>query len=134
MMEALDFSEKKMKQLYEPKRMNRMLSEFAYGKITEAIERKAAYEGVEVIRIDPSYTSMIGKLKYVRDKGLSIHQAAGYVIARKGLGYKEKILSEYRVFIKAKQPLIKQWEIIAKKVGKASIKECQFTAHLCLFR
>ena len=114
--------------------MNRMLSEFAYSKITKAVERKAANEGVEVIRIDPAYTSMIGKLKYVWDKGLSIHQAASYVIARKGVGYKEKILSEYRVFIKVKQPLIKQWEIITKKVGKASTKECQFTAHLCLFR
>ena len=85
-----------------------MLSEFAYGKITEAIERKAANEGVEVIRIALAYTSMIGKFKYVRDKGLSVHQAANYVIARKGMGYKEKILSEYRVFIKVKQPLIKQ--------------------------
>ena len=50
-----------------------MLSEFAYAQISEAIERKAAYEGVEVIKVDPAYTSLIGKLKYVRDKGMSVH-------------------------------------------------------------
>ena len=111
-----------------------MLSEFAYAQITEAIERKAAYEGVEVIKVDPAYTSLIGKLKYVRDKGMSVHQAASYVIARKGIGYKEKILREYRVFVKEKQTQAEQWAAIGKKIGKASIKECQLTAILALFR
>ena len=133
-MEALDFSDKKQKQRYQPKGLNRMLSEFAYAQITEAIERKAAYEGVEVIKVDPAYTSLIGKLKYVRDKGMSVHQAASYVIARKGIGYKEKILREYRVFVKEKQTQTEKWAAIAEKVGKASIKECQFTAILALFR
>ncbi|PXX79802.1 IS605 OrfB family transposase, partial [Dielma fastidiosa] len=133
-MEALDFSDKKRKQRYQPKGLNRMLSEFAYSQISEAIERKAAYEGVEVIKVEPAYTSLIGKLKYVRDKGMSVHQAASYVIARKGIGYKEKILREYRVFVKEKQTQTEKWAAIGKKIGKASIKECQLTAILALFR
>ena len=65
---------------------------------------------------------------------MSVHQAASYVIARKGIGYKEKILREYRVFVKEKQTQTEKWAAIAEKVGKASIKECQFTAILALFR
>ena len=40
---------------------------------------------------------------------MSVHQAASYVIARKGIGYKEKILREYRVFVKEKQTQTEQW-------------------------
>ncbi len=80
---------------------------------------KQSYEGIEVIKIDPAYTSLIGKLKYVRDKGMSVHQAASYVIARKGIGYKEKILREYRVFVKEKQTQTEKWAAIGKNNRKS---------------
>ena len=39
-----------------------MLSEFAYAQISEAIERQAAYEGVEVIKVCLLYTSCLQAL------------------------------------------------------------------------
>ena len=47
--------------------------------------------GINIREVDPSYTSIIGKNKYSIPVGLSIHQAAAYVIARRGYEYKEKI-------------------------------------------
>lgn len=42
---------------------------------SRTIERKAFDNGVEVNQVVPAYMLMIAKLKYVRDKGLSIHRA-----------------------------------------------------------
>lgn len=64
----------------------------------EAIESRAAKKGVAVIQVNPAYTSISGKMKYMRKLGISIHQAAAFTIGRRGLGYKEKVpkaLSNY---------------------------------------
>ena len=41
--------------------------------------------------VNPAYTSQIGKMKYMKRLGISIHQAASYVIARRAMGFKEKL-------------------------------------------
>lgn len=122
--EELNFENKKDKQLYENKRSNEMLSSFAYAKIVEKIERKACYEGVEVIKVDPAYTSQVGKLKYMKQKGISIHQAASYVIARKGKGYQEKVSFMYKILVDKKKKKMTKWQEISKVFKKASIQEC----------
>ncbi len=70
---------------------NRKISMFAYDKIHELIESKSRKYGIRVIWINPAYTSQIGKMKYMRPKGLAVHQAAAYVIARRGMGLNESI-------------------------------------------
>ena len=42
---------------------------------------------VDVIKVDPKNTSKIGKEKYTKIKGLSVHYCAAYVINRKGMGF-----------------------------------------------
>jgi hypothetical protein len=39
--------------------------------------------------VNPAYTSQIGKMKYMKRLGVSIHMAAAYVIARRAMGFKE---------------------------------------------
>jgi len=77
------------------KKRNRKLSNFKTSAI-DLLERKCLKRGVAVRKVHPAYTSLIGKYKYSRSRNLSIHVLASYVIARKGLGFKEEIPVIYK--------------------------------------
>jgi hypothetical protein len=66
-----------------------MLSTFAYRKFYDLIYSKASREGVEIIEINPAFTSVIGTVKFKSGYGLSTHAAAAVAIARRGLFFKE---------------------------------------------
>ena len=51
------------------------------------MERKCLMNEVDVIKVDPKNTSKIGKEKYTKIKGLSVHYCAAYVINRRGMGF-----------------------------------------------
>ena len=68
-----------------------MLSSFAYQQVINGIKVNGYKFGINIKEVDPSYTSIIGKNKYAIPLGLSVHQAAAFVIARRGYAYKEKI-------------------------------------------
>ncbi|HZG70684.1 MAG TPA: hypothetical protein VEY51_04030, partial [Chondromyces sp.] len=87
----IDTTLSKLGDPYGNKKANNIKSMFAYKKMKEAIESRAAKKGVAVIKVDPAYTSISGKMKYMRKLGISIHQSAAYTIGRRGLGYKEKV-------------------------------------------
>ena len=76
---------------YGNKKRNRNISLFAHQKLINAIRSRAFKEQIDVCYINPAYTSQIGKLKYMKQKGISIHTSASYVIGRRGMGYKEKL-------------------------------------------
>jgi len=84
--ESLNFVKKN-----KGKRFNRMSHNFVYRRLLESIERRAIKCGVAIKRVHPAYTSIIGKYKYATSLGLSFHQAAALVIARRGLGFRERI-------------------------------------------
>lgn len=93
-LEELDFSEKK-KSLKEMKNTSyaRMLSSFVYRKTIDMTQSRGYRSGVEVISVDPSFTSVIGRIKYALRYGLTIHESAALCIARRGSGFSEKIPS-----------------------------------------
>ncbi|MGH6841552.1 MAG: IS200/IS605 family accessory protein TnpB-related protein, partial [Methylocella sp.] len=86
--ETLDFARKKAETESRPggRRGNRRLSGFAYAKIAEGLRSAAFRRGVEVIAVNPAYTSTIGAVNYARRHGISVHCAAALAIARRGLG------------------------------------------------
>jgi len=84
--ESLNFIKKN-----KGKQFNRIINNFVYRKLLESIERKAIRCGVRLFKVNPAYTSIIGKYKYATSLGLSFHQAAAFVIARRGLGFRERI-------------------------------------------
>ena len=47
-------------------------------------------KGIEVIEINPAYTSVIGAVNYAQQYGISVHQGAATAIARRGLGFSER--------------------------------------------
>ena len=70
-----------------------------------------------VYQVKPAYTSIIGKLKYADRMKLNSHISASYVIARRGLGYKEQLLKEQRQQIPQEMKeysLFKKWQYINK--------------------
>ena len=85
--EDLNFKQLKTRMLYRPKKQNKTLSSFAYKKILEKLERKCLMNEVDVIKVDPKNTSKIGKEKYTKIKGLSVHYCAAYVINPRGMGF-----------------------------------------------
>jgi len=90
--ELLDFSEKK-KTLKDAKdaRYARMLSSFAYSAFGKALASACARQGVALRRVNPAYTSIIGRVKFARRYGLSVHEAASVTIARRAMGYSERL-------------------------------------------
>ena len=89
--ERLDFRQKKAVLEGESRKYSRMLSSFSYGKIKAYFISRGHREGVEVHQVNPAYSSVIGRVKFMERYGLSIHQAAALVLARRLLGYSERI-------------------------------------------
>lgn len=90
-LEKLDMTQSKAKNPYGNRKANRLMSGFAYDVMRRSIKSRADKMGIEVYEVNPAYTSQIGKIKYMKRLGISIHQAASYVIARRAMGFKEKL-------------------------------------------
>jgi IS605 OrfB family transposase len=88
--EKLDFSKKKSELEKEDPHYARMLSSLVYNGITEGVKSRAYRHGVEVIEVNPAYSSIIGLVKWSLKKGISIHQAAALAIARRGSDLRER--------------------------------------------
>ena len=87
--EKLDFSKKKAELEATHKPLARMLSSFACNKVISSIKAAAFRRGVEVIEVNPAYTSVIGAVNHAQVKGISVHMGAALAIARRGLGLSE---------------------------------------------
>ena len=89
--ETLDFRQKKAALEGESRRYSRILSSFAYGKVKAYFVSRGYRKGVEVHQVNPAYSSVIGRVKFMEWYGLSVHQAAALVLARRLLGCSERI-------------------------------------------
>jgi predicted transposase len=87
------------------KKLRRILSNFSYKAQKQAIVRQFARKAILTRQVFAGYTSIIGKLKYQKMFSLSVHNAAAFVIARRGLGFKEK-LTKFLLSILNCQPLV----------------------------
>ncbi|MFX1520274.1 MAG: IS200/IS605 family accessory protein TnpB-related protein [Promethearchaeota archaeon] len=76
------------------KKRNRKLSNLKTTAL-QLLERKCKKRGVSFRKVFPGYTSLIGKYKDSGLHNLTIHHLASYVIARRGLGFKEAIPAVY---------------------------------------
>lgn len=88
--EKLDFTKKKAALENEDPGHSRMISSLAYNKIVQGIKSRAYRSGIEVLEVNPAYTSTIGAVNYAVRYGISTHQAAAFAIARRGMGFSEK--------------------------------------------
>ena len=92
--EQLDFQKKKCALRENPSAKHaKMLSSFAYQSTLSHIRSRALRKGIAVNEVNPAFTSFLGRLKYARRYGLTIHESAALVIARRFLGVSEKLFS-----------------------------------------
>ena len=89
--EELDFRGKKASLEGESPGRARMLSSFAYGRFREYLVSRGHREGVGVVGVNPAFSSIIGRVKFMERYGLSVHQAAALALARRLLGCSERI-------------------------------------------
>ncbi len=91
MIERLDFKQKKAQLEGESRRYSRMLSSFSYGKVKAYFISRGHRNGVEVFQVNPAYSSVIGRVKFMERYGLTVHQAAALALARRLLGCSERV-------------------------------------------
>ena len=85
----LDFRRKKAALEGESRRYSRMLSSFSYGKVKAYFLSRGCRQGVEVHQVNPAFSSVVGRVKFMERYGLSVHQAAALALARRLLGCSE---------------------------------------------
>jgi len=88
--EALDFRKKKAALRELGKSFAKTLSGFAFSLFQEMVQSRCEREGVELIRINPTFTSVIGYAKF-SGYMISSHVAAAMAIGRRGMGYGERL-------------------------------------------
>jgi IS605 OrfB family transposase len=84
-------------------KLRQKLQKWIYKGLLEKIEIVSRRKGVQVIRVNPAYTSIIGKLKYAPIYNIDKDIASAYVIARRGLGFKEGIPKNYEKLLEDKE-------------------------------
>jgi len=81
-------------------KLRQKLQKWVYKALLQKIEIVAKRNGIQVIKVNPAYTSIIGKLKYAPLYNIDKDTAGAYVIARRGLGFKERLPKKYRGLLK----------------------------------
>lgn len=97
--EKLDIKDKGKRGDFSGRKSRRIRHYFGYRSLLEKVKLLAKREGVEVVEVNAAYTSVIGMLKYAPQLMMSKDVAAAYVIARIGLGLKERIPHNYMALL-----------------------------------
>jgi IS605 OrfB family transposase len=82
-------------------KLRKILQFFSYRRILKKIESLAIGEGIEVVKVNPAFTSVIGMMKYCPQYFIDKDIAGAYVIGRKALGFKEEIPENYKKLLKS---------------------------------
>jgi IS605 OrfB family transposase len=117
--ENLDFSAKKSQMREQGRRYARMLSGFVYGQFTLILEQKSQMAGIELIKVNPAYSSLIGLVKFMRQYGLSSDTAAAMVLARRAMRLSERV-PNHRAYagVKSAKHSWSAWHSLHKKLGR----------------
>ena len=96
--EDLSFERKKRKAKKavtptEKERM-KMLHSLPYSRYAQILENITFNKKIELMKVNPAYTSRTAEQKFCNRMKLNIHNGAAYVIARKGMGIKDKFLKK----------------------------------------
>jgi IS605 OrfB family transposase len=95
-------------------------------KFLQKLKRVAMLKGVEVIEVNPAYTSVIGMLKYAPQLSIDKDVAGAYVIGRRALGFREDMPENYERLLKDKAYLefaLKKYEKREKELRELIEKE-----------
>ena len=86
-------------------KLRKRLHRWNFRALLSKIERIAKLNGIEVVKVNPAFTSVIGSLKYSPQLGIDKDIAGAYVIGRRALGFKEGIPENYLKLLSDKEYL-----------------------------
>ncbi len=107
-------------------KLRKILHNWNAKKFLQKLKRVARLKGVEVIEVNPAYTSVIGMLKYAPQLNIDKDIAGAYVIGRRALGFKEDMPENYEKLLKDKAYLefaLKRYEEREKELRELLEKE-----------
>ncbi len=106
--------------------LRKRLHQWNAKKFLQKLKRVAMLKGVEVIKVNPAYTSIIGMLKYAPQLNIDKDIAGAYVIGRRALGFKEDTPENYEKLLKDRAYLefaLKRYEEREKELRELIEKE-----------
>ena len=106
--------------------LRKILHNWNAKKFMQKLKRVAMLKGVEVVEVNPAYTSVIGMLKYAPQLSIDKDIAGAYVIGRRALGYKEDMPENYEKLLKDEAYLefaLKRYEEREKELRELIEKE-----------
>lgn len=117
--ESLDFSRKKADLRERGRKYARMLSNFIYSRFYEALVNRCFNLGIELIRVNPAYSSVIGLVKFARQYSLSSGGAAALVIARRAMCLSERLPGSITALlgVNPSRHVWSQWNQLNKKLA-----------------
>lgn len=126
--ESLDFSAKKAQLRERGRKYARMLSGWAYARFYELLSSILSNRGIELIQVNPAYSSLIGLVKFARMYGLGSDCAAALVIARRGMRLSEKMPSSITALLSVKegQHVWSLWSQLNKHIQQSGRKRHSF--------
>lgn len=89
--EKLDFTRKRAELRNLPRAQRRGLSSFAYAQILDALRWGCVERGLARVEVSPAFTSVLGQANYAHPHGVSVDLASACVIARRGLGFGDRV-------------------------------------------
>jgi IS605 OrfB family transposase len=106
--------------------LRKRLHQWNAKKFLQKLKRVAMLKGVEIVEVNPAYTSIIGMLKYAPQLNIDKDIAGAYVIGRRALGFKEDMPENYEKILKDKAYLefaLKRYEEREKELTEHIEKE-----------
>ena len=90
---SFERTKRKAKKAVTPteKEKMRMLHSLPYSRYAQILENITFNKRIELIKVNPAYTSRTAEQKFCNQMKLNIHNGAAYVIARKGMGIKDSL-------------------------------------------
>ncbi|MFB8795021.1 MAG: hypothetical protein U7126_12555 [Microcoleus sp.] len=100
-----------------------MLSSWAYSEFDKQLNSILSNRGIELITVNPAYSSIIGLVKYLRIYGLASDEAPALVIARRGMRLSEKIPGSLTAFVdvKSTKHVWSLWNQLNKQIKQSGI-------------
>ncbi|MEZ2226664.1 MAG: hypothetical protein ACBR50_10400 [Microcoleus sp.] len=128
--EELDFSTKKQSLGEESRKYARMLSGWAYSEFYKQLSSILSNRGIELIAVNPAYSSIIGLVKYLKMYGLASDESAALVIARRAMNKSEKIPRSLTAYseMNPEKHVWSEWNQLNKKIKRSAVisRRCDY--------
>ncbi|BAL81526.1 IS200/IS605 family accessory protein TnpB-related protein [Caldisericum exile] len=102
-------------------KLRKRFEHWSYKSLLTKIKILGQRNGMQVIEVNPAYTSIIGAYKYCPQYLIDKDIAGAYVIGRRGLGYKDDIPENYLKLLSNKEYL--EYSIAKLEEKKEELKE-----------